>query len=96
MMDNLETTKPEKQMIMIGNEAFGLLLLENLWDQRVDQYILSRGSVAKQKNCNIKGFNSKIFPFILVETYPPTKIATQMRTRRSTFTQSRRGGIQKA
>ena len=61
-MDNLEITKPEKQMLTISSEAFGLLLLENLWDCWVDQYNMSGGLVVIQKSCNIKGFNSKILP----------------------------------
>ena len=40
-MENLATNKPEKQMLTISSEAFGLLLLENSWDRWVDQYNLS-------------------------------------------------------
>ena len=61
-MENLATNKPEKQMLTISSEAFGLLLLENSWDRWVDQYNLSGGLVAIQKNCNLKAINSQIFP----------------------------------
>ena len=31
-IDNLETTKPDTQMLKISSEEFGLLLVENSWD----------------------------------------------------------------
>ena len=75
-MENLASNKPERQMLPISSGAFGLLLLENSCDRWVDQYNLSGGLVAIQKNCNLKAINSQKLPLYTRGGLPTDKDST--------------------
>ena len=53
----------DKDMLSISSEAFGLLLIENMWDRWIDIYRLTNGDVALHRRAtSMKKINSKVLP----------------------------------
>ena len=61
--NKMAKAEADKDMLSISSEAFGLLLVENMWDRWIDIYQLTNGGVAKgRRTASMKGINSKVLP----------------------------------